>query len=466
MPGAMKYFLDLNDPEYRELEKAYTVEYDTRLAKIKKHRDYYDGIMKKPLKIEQDDLDDNVLLTQVNQVTDRVVSFLLGKGIEFDVGADDEQTKDDETVAQLWKANRGAMLHQNLAMAGAFSGHVWLRLEPPTEPNALPHIIPLDPAHCSVFWQADDMSNVLWYRLQYKLGGEGKAAGEGAGKRIDYVRASAMPQADPEAMGWYEIVYLADKQRGYEWTPLDSPRLLSWQFSPIVEWQNMPRPHGYYGADDVSRAVALNDSINFVASSYNRILKHHGHPKTIAIGVTPTDVVPSKIGGLWTINKPDAKVFNLEMQSDLSNAREFLAILLRELWHSTRMVDPQAIKDSVGSLTNFGLRVLYSDAVNMISTKRLLYEEGLVLATKRALEMAGQTPPEIISIRWPEVLPIDTAEEVKGLIEEFNAGLIDKQTYRERRGYDSELIEQRMQEEKTEETNLGSQLLAAFSKGQ
>ena len=76
------------------------------------------------------------------------------------------------------------------------------------------------------------------------------------------------------------------RERGRSW---EIKQELMWGFpwAPIVDWQNLPDPEDYYGDPDLVRPE-LNDALNFVASNTMRIIKHHGHPKTIGVGMRAT----------------------------------------------------------------------------------------------------------------------------------------------------------------------------------
>lgn len=458
MPAAQRYVTpDQSDrtTEYRLLEEAHAREYDDRAKIFARHWEYYKGNLPEPLKLERDGYNDNVILAKIDQLADKCVSFLFGDGVTFN--ADPTSTEDDPTdqaIAELWQANRGNLLLHKLGLNGAIAGHVAVRIEP--REGDYPRIVAINPAHLSVFWDETDMERVLWYRLQYRYQ-------NGSGKRVDYVNGSALG-GSPEQ--WIEYPYTIDAQSA-QWRPDGGARLLPWPWCPIVDWQNMPIPIDYYGADDVSKALRLNDALNFVASDYTRILKHHGHPRTIGIGMDAADVVASEVGGFWTVNKPatEASVFNLEMASDLAAARELMAVLNAEIWQSGRMIDPQTLKDKVGDLTNFGLRVLYVDVLRKTETKRLLYAEGLEAINQRCLELMGKAAPAQIAVVWPDVLPTNEVERSTAVIAELGAGIIDKQTSRDLLGLDNEQIEERLEEEKSTEDTLGTRLLSAFERG-
>lgn len=456
MPAAVIYVTNQTTTAYRAIEEQFTAEMQARAAAVEQAWAYYDGLMPQPLRVEGDGYNDNVTLPKVDQVADKLVSLLYGDGIDWTVGVDDTEGA-DEAVEALWDASQGEHLLHNIGLSGCLAGHVFVRIVPRLAD--LPKLVNLNPANVAVFWDVADVDRVLWYRLQFTVGE--------SGRRIDYVLGKDTEQGwDHSAQGWTERVYDYYPRRSQPWE-LVSEMPWPYDWPPIVDWQNLPRPFQRYGLNDVRRAIALNDAINFVASNYNRILKHHGSPKTVGIGFDADEVVGTSVGGLFTVNKPrnEADLFNLEMQSDLGSAREFLGLLMREIWQSARLLDPQSIKDSVGSLTNFGLRVLYADAIAKIQTKRLLYGEGLAEVTRRAFAISGQPVPEALQVRWPDVLPEDSTQIANALLKELEAGVLDMQTYRELRNYDHEQIEERLQAEKANETSLGEQLLTAFARG-
>lgn len=459
MPAAIQYELDRNSDEFKQLEDAYSAEVSERAKIFKRNWDFYDGIMPEPLKIGKDGINDNIIMPKIGQIVDKVVSFLLGDGVEFDASGDGEQTPTDDKITELWRANRQQLLLHNIVMSGSLTGHCWSRIEP--RANEQPRIVNLNPANCTAFWDVSDVERVLWYRLQFLAGNYGP------GKRIDYIHGRlAKEQIDHDIDEWWEVVYTTKggPQQGWE---RQEPNLWPYAWSPIVEWQNLPRPYRYYGLDDVSQAINLNKSINFIISNYARILKHHSYPKTIGLGFDAADVVETEVGGLFTVNKSktEADVFNLEMESDLGSSRALTEMLAAEIWHVARMIDPQSIKDKIGDITNFALRVLYSDAIKKIETKRLLYGEGLESLSLRGLELQNAAMPDMVAVVWPEILPEDKTEVTQTLQSELAAGIIDKQTYRELRGYDHEQIVQRLAEQGASEDNLGARLLSAFETG-
>lgn len=460
MPEATEY-PPLDSKAWQVIEDAYKEESERRGAAIKRAWDYYDGNHHKPLKVQQDGYDDNVILNYIEVLAEKLETFLIGDGLQFDAGGDTEETEADQQIADLWAANRGDILQSNLALSGVLEGHVAVRLAP-QEDDIWPKIQQIKQAHFACFWNPFDMSDVIWYRLQ-----------SGA-RRIDYVRGFRDGETfDHTAEVWTELTYNATRTEkdvmGNDEIRWELINEVIWEFPwpPIIDWQNLPNPNWYYGRSDAASAIRLNDSINFILSNLMRIVKHHAHPKTVGTGFTKDELVPSAVGGFWTVDNPDAKIYNLEMASDAGLSRWLADVITQTLWHSGGLVDPQTMKDQVGQLTNFGLRVLFADAISKIGKKQMLYGEAFEQIIGHAFDLAGFTPPETVTIIWPDVLPEDAEAEMRVLTAEVDRGLISKETYQERRGYNPEQEANRIADEQTT-GDLGTQILnsLSFNRGQ
>jgi hypothetical protein len=462
MPEAIEY-PPLNSEAWKTIEEAYQEEAAKRGKAITRAWDYYNGDHKEPLKIQQDGYDDNVILNDIEIFAEKLETLLIGDGLEFDAGSDDEKTEADEDIMALWDQNRAEILQANLALSGVLEGHVAVRLIP-DENLTWPKLQAIKQAHFAAFWDPFDLTQVTWYRLQ------------AAGRRIDYVRGRVDGQTvDAAAPVWTELGYesqgvekdiLGISQDTEKWELVHAEEW-PYEFPPIVDWQNLPNPNWYYGKADVTGAIPLNDNINFIMSNLNRIVKYFAHPRTVGTGFTADDLVATAVGGLWTVENSEATIQNLEMETDAALSRWLAGIISETLWQSGGLVDPQTMKDKIGQLTNFGLRVMFADAIGRIGKKRRLYGEGLDEIMNNSFILAGKTPPDSITIIWPNVIPEDDKTEMETLTAEYDRGLISKETYRERRRYDHVVEEGRIADEQRG-SDLGTLLLqnARFNRGQ
>ena len=196
-----------------------------------------------------------------------------------------------------------------------------------------------------------------------------------------------------------------------------------------------------------------------MASNINRILKHHAHPKSLGFGVRPEQIIETAVDGFWGGLPVDARVENLEMQSDLASSMAFLEFLERTFYAQHRAVDLSSVKDRVGQLTNFGLRTMFKDALDKLETKRTLYGSALSELSWRAMQVAGWNQ-EAPTVAWPNPLPFNETEEVAVLTQEMAAQILSRQSAAEQRGRDWERELKRMEEERDMDREGLGQVLA------
>lgn len=457
MPEANQYILDTSLDEFDHLEDIYTREQVKRMEAIADRWRYYNGDHDRQLADQKDGHDDNIIINDIEVISDKLAAFLMGDGVTFDAGGDDQRTDSDEAIEDLWEMNRGQILQTELALAGVIEGHLAVLLTPPTDEagnivDGLPRLTRLKQKHFAAFWDPFDMQKVLWYRLQsgnlrrdYVRGLVGKGD-----RTVDHHNAPVWSVVEWR-LKTDNSMALFGKEGGKWLLQSVTPWLFPWP--PIVDWQNLPAPNSYYGKSDLDGPIELNDALNFIISNLNRIVKHYADPKTIGIGFKVSELVATQVGGFYTVNNKDAKIFNLEMQSDGDLARWLAEIISMSLWQSGSVVDPQTIKDQLGRLTNFGLRVMFTDTTVKINKKRLLYGEGFEMINKYSLILAGQEAPDRINTIWPDVLPEDEKTEAETLGLDMDRGAISRRTYQERRGYNPEREDDRIEEEREAAVN-------------
>ena len=399
---------------------------------------YYYGEHRRQLKVREGQPDDNVIINVCGKLIDQAVNMLFGDGVTFQLDENDT-TPQEEALDDILQANRRKMLFHDVALNGHVTGHPAIKLVP--QEGAPTRIINLNPSILSVFWDVGDLEKVLGYVLSWN-----------ADARQDIVL---------DGDSWLIRDY--EKDRRNQWALIDENRW-EWPWAPVLDWKNRPAPNRYYGRSDLAHAD-LNDRINFVASNTNRIIKYHAHPKTIGLGMESTDVEPTSVDGLWTISNEAASVFNLEMMGDLKSSMAFLDMLRAEFYSEGGGVDLASMQDKIGQITNFGLRVLYKDALSKLELRRLLYGEALAEMARRLLAIEGMGEDNKPVVHWPDPLPENTVETVEALTQETALGVVSKQTVAADLGRDWEVEQARMREEGEADNDLGTALLRAFEQG-
>lgn len=442
MPAATKYNRDEVD-ELAEKERRHRSDY------IKAAWMYYKGHHKKPLKVKPGQPDDNVILNVSKILIDRGVSMLFGRGVEFQLDETD-QTPAEDYLETVWdgiakNGNQKQIRLNDIALNGYVTGFPVIRLTEPTE-TSLPRIITLNPAMVHAFWKPDDMDTVLWYTIYYN----------------DNARQDIVFDGD----AW--LIYDLSRDKYSKWQVDDeSEWLYSWP--PIYGWKNLPNPNEFYSVSDIDHAD-LNDKINFIASNTNRILQKHAHPRTILLGASLGDVeVKDEIGGILAINKPagEVSVNNLEMQSDLQSSMAYLEDLKAAFFSLGASVDITTIKDRLGQVTNFGLKVLFKDAIDRLTIKRALYGDALIEINRRVLELGGFGSENYTTLIWPDALPMNQLETIEAIERMIALGLISKETAATKLGIDWDAEMQKLTEQQGSQ-DVGSLILQnlAFNRGQ
>jgi hypothetical protein len=403
---------------------------------------YYKGKHKRPLKVKPGQPDPNVTLNLCRKLVDTGAAMLFGQGVTFEL-TEGETTPEEKYLERVWNASRGKLLLNDIAINGGVAGHAVARIVPSQDEGGLPRILNVTPGIFHAFWKADDVDTALFYLLEWSDEARQEIINDNGVWLIrDYAKDA----------GKWQLKENGEQRWPYPWPP-------------IIDWKNLPNPNEYYGLSDLEHAD-LNDSVNFLASNINSILYHHAHPKTIGTGMTAKEVQETAVGGFWTVPNPDAKIFNLEMQSDLSSSMSFLELLRNVFFSQGAQVDLSSMKDKLGSLTNFALRVLYFDAINRLRLKRLLYGEALRELNRRLLELGGMGADMESKLIWPYPLPEDEVGMAQVIRTDMELGLVSKETASKRRGYSWDTEQKRIADEKQGDDNLGAALLAAFERGQ
>lgn len=449
MPAVMKNYKPLD----KELMAIYDKERKERNAAIDGLWKWRRGLHPATLEVI-DGIDDNIYFNLAGQAIDDIGEFMGQPHIMAEGEGADAANEALEAILSL---NVFKELAADTIEAGNVAGHCYLRLEIPDgtpvgddgvprfDDAYLPEFSLLDARYIAVFWdvtRAGSRKALLWYRLMWEIGNDIFMQ--------DIVPDSLMPDGERVGDVWHVIEYRgAQSNSRFEEV---ARSIWPYPFAPIVDWKNARRPHAYYGDTTLTESsLRLNRSVNFVASNIGRIIKFHGHPKTIIVGASGDDIDVRPDGLIAFQQSPEEmEIKNLEMQSDLSASEKYLEKLEARFFSERRVLDQAAIKDKVGGLTNFGVRMLYLNMLLMVEEKRQLYGDAFAELARRLLGMMGMGGVTIVT-RWSDPLPINRAELVAAAQVEKSIGVTSPQTLASvlGRDYDAEL-KQRLEAERAE----------------
>jgi len=401
---------------FRNLRTRAEAERRDRSAAVTAARNYYEGAQWRPL-LKSDGVDHNTIVNVCRQVVDRVVAFLFPEMpmLELREGLD---TEDETLLREAWENVGGVLKLTEMGFSGALGGHIFSRLYQ-DEANEI-RLVNLNAANVRAYWAGDDVSRALWYDIEYAL--------DGIRKRQDIVR---------DGQRWL----IVDWEYRREWQRTNEA-VWPHPLGPIVDWQHALNLHQYYGHGELGHRE-LNDRINSAASDVAKILHHHGSPRTVATGTGDINPVESGPDVMFTIKNEAAKVYNLEMQSDLSAAMNYMDMLERAFFGESRVVRLSGDVRDMQRVTNLGIRALYIDQLAKNEDLRRRYEWGIREISRRMLMLLGREPARP-TVHWPDPLPQDPLETVERMERERALGLVSQQTMSLELGRNPEVEKLRM----------------------
>lgn len=442
-------------PDDRALDEAIAAERTARAAEMDAAWNYANGVHKRPIKGPR------VILNLCGAKVDRLVAALdepvleLPGGVEAEPDAADERvlvverTPEQEALETWLRDVNFKGLTHDAVITGLVTGHVFLKVY--TRRDGAVRLALLDPRLVTVVWNEADVTDVLFYRVEWQRGRDTFVQ--------DVVRATDESGAGD---GWRIIEY----KRGRMGLEVLASEDWPYSFAPIADWKNAHNPFSYYGRSDAGETARnLNDGVNYVASNTAKIIQQHASPKTVITG-GKLDMTQQSAPDLAIVfESKDAKVYNLEMQGDLASSMTYLETLRAAFFSEGRVVDVTTVRDKIGQLTNFGVRMLFADMIALVNERRAQYGPGLAEAARRALVVAGVDAPDAPVATFPEFLPANRLEQVQALKTEIEIGTASRQTAAAELGRDYAVETERMAEEAQDKAAALTNTLTALGTG-
>ena len=424
---------------------------------------YRRGEQPKPLKVKAGQHDDNVTINLSGIVVDKTVSAMLGDAVKFDLPGD-ENSAEQEYINKVMEANRSEIFLYNACVAAADGGTGFIKIMPdmlPYKGKLYPRLDVINPAYITMSTMPHDATMVWQYIIQYNF--------------FDVNNKETLrrevTEHDADTGKWIVTTYEFSEATSWKFQPIDEPVIWDYEFPPIVHWQNLPNPYGAEGEPDLTKDVRIvQDKFNEVASNNAKIIRIYTHPMRYikgVLGLTKIEVGPNDLPGL----PEGGDIVQLPALGDLPGSLAYQQFLKRELFNITRTVDIESVQDKIGSLTNFGLKVLYQDMLAKIKTKRQLFGDALLELVHRLLALNNMPADEPGVIIWDDVLPVNKLEEINALKTEIELGTVSVETAATELGRvyktadnngEFDKIQEEKRLEQTNKNNIGSFLLENF----
>jgi len=429
-----------------------SIERDARVSIMNRARRYRSGNQPKQIRVKPEGTDDNVNVNYTGLIVDRATSLLYGGGVKFDLPGEGE-SEAQKFIDRSWELNKKDELLVDISDYGATYGTPVFQINPNAiydDGTAYCEVLALDPRYLTIEADPENYRRVNRYVIEYRIRRDA-SRDEWVTRviHIEPVKMSEEVDGIETVTSWTITRYIQDD--GGELEPDGAPEDFPYEFPPILPFKNLPMGGTPYGRPDITDDVLdIQDAFNRAKSSEGKTVRLTAFQRLWGKFFGGAEKKALGIDSILNVDNEKAELHALDSGSDFAGMSNYSNGLKEDMFTIARSADPAVLKDKVGQLTNFGVRILYKDAIDKLKTKRLLYAEAFKELNRRLLVIADMDddPGEIV---WGEPLPQNENELVTGYTFDLDNGIASKDTIREKRGYDTEEEKQRLDAEKADE---------------
>lgn len=437
----------------------------------------YRGQFQKPLKIDKDQPDDNVIVNFSGPIVDKGASWLFGQPVKIEVVDDSgkDETPLQDFVTGFWGDDDDKMsLLNDAGQNGGVCGQAFLKLIPARGRMKYPRVVVLDPEIVRKVTAPDDCSLTLAYVIEYSYDA---TYNPGASVQKRQIIARVDPDGLAGDAGEYDLDdtwtitnymrYTSATGQQAGWQQVGEVEEWPYPFAPIFDNKNLPNPNEAWGTPDLTQDIIdQNKALNFLFSNLARIIKYHGHPKTWAKGVGASQI-STAIDDLIVLQSPDAQLGTLLPMENFAGILSVIAAVMSNIDQQSRVpavaLGRQDQLPKLGNISGVALSLMFQPLIEKTEQKRRLYGKTIREITRAALVLAGLLDISNyedckIGLHWSPLLPADNLVAAQEALILQQLG-ISMQTILAGLGYDPD-------DEADKKATEDQKKVDAFSKGQ
>jgi hypothetical protein len=164
---------------------------------------------------------------------------------------------------------------------------------------------------------------------------------------------------------------------------------------PIAFCVNIPVASSPWGLADITDIVALNREYNEKATEISDIINYHVSPVTVITGAKASNLEkgPRKV---WAINNKDAKIQQLELQTNFTGPLGYME-LLKQAMHEMTGVPAQALgtMQPISNTSGVALAIQYQPLMMRYERKKIQYTPLLTRINELVMRHAFLFAPEL-----------------------------------------------------------------------
>lgn len=349
-----------------------------------------------------------------------------------------------------------------LATNGGVCGHFFAKILPPDEQagRQYPRLVVLDPQNVTMQTDPEDCDTVIAYHICYDS--ESPVDGSLIQKRQVITRKDNGPGAADDT---WMIANYARGAEGGDWVQLGPAREWKHPWPPIGDGPNMPLPNQRWGQPDVTpNLIALNKSVNFVASNINAVGYSHGHPWVWASG-TNAERIDATPGRIISLPHPDGKLDAVVAHGDIAGLMQFEADLRADMDEQSKV--PAVATGRISELprgqqSGVMIRLLHAPLTFRTMFKQRTYGRFIREMNARMLALGGFGDGTDLGgvktlLHWQDPLPVDDLQQAQAAFQWSQIGVSDD-TLMAKGGFDPEV-------ERRKNAEANARQLAGFNHG-
>jgi hypothetical protein len=422
------------------------------------NRNFYTGNQKEQLKVGVGKTNDNVLANVIALNINRSVSHVLTGGVQFDLG--EGRDEEQQYIDNLYEVNQKMTLFVDSIIDASVYNTGYIKFSEggmidPYTGKEYPRLIAINPEWMTIETDDQDMAKVESYVIQYTVV-----------ERDEEVTYRETTEKTEGSNTWTIRFERTTDKMLQTWQSIKPDEVWPYDFPPVVHWKNQPSLNSVYGFSDMEDVRLLQDKMNFGYSNLQKMVRLQAHKQMWGRGIKKEELVigPDQMVML-TGNKEQSELGLLDFTADITGSLSYVKEIRQLIADLMREVDVTSILDKIGQLTNFAIHVLFKDSMDKNDVKRQLFGEALLELNRRLLVVSGKSgeqsrPGKIV---WHDPLPSNRAEDIQADAALLSNGLVSKQTLSEKYGYDWEVEQERIAQEKGSQDNaIGAALLRSF----
>jgi len=375
-----------------------------RVTKYYLYWKFYDGLHYK-------DFNDGMLsFNYVRAFIDKVNMFLLGDvGFTFHTKSfystqvDKELEKVvEELMMYHWGKSKKCELAYEILQMGSITGDAWLGVNwLDDEDEKFCKVSIFDSRQCFPRFTNGDYNKLESFLVRQPLD---KTASQP-------YRMSVIKYTKDKVETWKQKDVAIDEKTitKYDQDIQENP----YNFIPVVHVKNKPNSASYYGKSDSNDILKVNKVYNELMQQLKSVIDYHVTPTTVITGASAKSLKKG-LGQIWSGLPPEANVFNLGLDVDLSATTSFIKDL-KTAMHELSDVPENALGkiQAISNTSAAALQITYHPLMQQANIKAMTYGEGITTINTMILKILKIQDPTNVRLKKIEKLSPDFLSEMR-----------------------------------------------------